>query len=178
VQIDWDSAAAWAQAITSTIVLFMIYFQIRQVNTQIIQNDEQERFRRSWEFVKLYRDELREDEVLLNPWREGFCPLDCERAADAFKEHMRHFYWPRYHLFVLLNKLVEHQEVDERILFGYLEEDFNKFIELGVRNYGIETFKTECGIRLKLLLTLWGSQIKSNRLLYGTTAEYAKQQSP
>jgi len=177
VQIDWNSAATWAQAISSTVVLFMIYFQIRQVNTQIVQTETQEKFRRSWEFVKLYRDELREDEVHLIPFKEDFQPMSAERDDEAFREHMQHFYGPRYHLFVLLNQLVEHQEVDERILFGYLEDDFNRFVELGIRNYGLETFKTESGVKLKLLLTLWGSQIKSNRLLYGST-QYAKPQSP
>jgi hypothetical protein len=176
VQIDWNAAATWAQAISSTVVLFMIYFQIRQVNTQIVQTDTQEKFRRSWEFVKLYRDELRVDEVQLLPFKEGFSPMAADRGDEAFREHMQHFYAPRYHLFVLLNQLVEHQEVDERILFGYLEDDFNRFVELGIKNYGLETFKTESGAKLKLLLTLWGSQIKSNRLLYGS-AQYAKPQS-
>lgn len=169
MRIDWNLVATWAQAISSTVVLFMIYFQIRQVNTQIVQSDEQEKFRRSWEFVKLYRDELREDEIHLLPHKEGFEPLLSPKDGDAFAEYIQHFYWPRYHLFVLLNQLVEHQQVDERLLFGYLEDDFNRFVELGITQYGLEAFKSDCGPKLRLLLALWGSQIRSKKLLYGTT---------
>lgn len=176
MHIDWNLTASWAQSISSTIVLFMIFSQIRQVNTQIIQSDNQEKFRRSWEFVKLYRDELRNDESKLNEYKDGFVPLTCDPGTEAFKRHVQHFYLPRLHLFVLLNQLVEYQEVDERLLFGYLEEDFNKFVELGIRQNGLEAFKLEHGQRLRLLLTLWGTQIKSTRMLYGM-AEYAQQQS-
>lgn len=177
MHIDWNLTATWAQAISSTVVLFMIYFQIRQVNDQINQSEVQEKFRRSWEFVKLYRDELRESEIHLQPYKEGFNPLITEPGTTGFAQFIEHFYFPRYHLFVLLNQLVEHQEVDERLLFGYLEEDFNRFVELGIRQWGLERFKSEYGPKLRLLLTLWGSQIKSTRMLYGTP-EYAQQQSP
>jgi len=45
---DLGSAADWAQAVSSTVVLFFIYQQMKQTNTQMIQNDDQERYRRSW----------------------------------------------------------------------------------------------------------------------------------
>lgn len=175
MQLDWNLVAVWAQAISSTVVLFMIYFQIRQVNTQIVQVDEQERFRRSWEFVRLYRDELRSDEMQLSSYKLDFLPLCCEPDTEPFHKHMLYFYAPRYPLFTLLNQLVEHQQVDERILYGYLEDDFNKFVELGIRKYGLEKFRVQYGTKLKLLLTLWGSQIKSTRLLYGAPTEYVEQ---
>lgn len=171
MHIDWNLIATWAQAVSSTVVLFMIYFQIRQVNTQIIQSEDQEKFRRSWEFVKLYRDELRQDEVLLVKHKEGFNPLICEPGTEAFELHMRHFYYPRYHLFGLLNQLVEHQQVDERILFGYLSDDFNKFVELGIRQFGLDEFRAQYAAKMKLLFALWGTQIKSTRMLYGSTTK-------
>lgn len=166
-QMDWNVAApAWAQAIANTVVLFMIYLQIRQTNVQLIQSDEQEKFRRSWEFVKLYRDELREDEVRLVPFRESFNPLTSQVTDEAFAAFIKHYFNPRFNLFLLLNQLVQHQEVDERILFGYLEDDFNRFVELGIRQYGAEEFKRTIGARMKILLAHWGSQIKSGKLLY------------
>jgi hypothetical protein len=168
--IDWNLVAVWAQSISSTVVLFMIYFQIKQVNTQILQNDVQERFRRSWEFIKTYLDELRIDHAKLEQYRDEF---DCGEAvvdSQQFQAWIQHFYRPRVHLFYLLNKLIEHQEADERLLFGYLEDDFNTFVTLGVRFYGLETFKKKVGVRIKILLSLWGSQIPAAKLLYSSQA--------
>jgi hypothetical protein len=176
LHIDWTLVATWAQAISSTIVLFMIYMQIKQANTQILQSDQHERFSRSWEFVKLYREELKPDDALLMHAKESFSALASDLDAGVFEQFVCHFFLPRYHLFVLLNQLVQHQEVDEKILFGYLEDDFNRFVEIGVTKYGASGFITGYGAKLRLLLTLWGTQIKSNRLLLGTP-EYAKQPS-
>ena len=167
-QIDWELLAVWAQAVSSTVVLFMIWYQMKQVNTQMIQSDEQEKFRRSWEFVRLYREEVKQDDYSLFELKETFNPLINEPECDQFCKFMTHFYYPRYHLFMLLNQLVQNQEVDERILFGYLEDDFNRFIEMGVRKYGLDDFRSKFGVKIKLLLTLWGSQITSTKLLYGT----------
>lgn len=164
--IDWNLAAVWSQAISSTVVLFMIYFQIRQVNTQIIQNDEQERFRRSWEFIKVYLDELRENSPILKACQCAKAVSAAEMDKETFETYQRYFYEPRLHLFVLLNKLVEHQEVDERLLFGYLDEDFNRFVELGVRLSGADEFKRESGSRIQILLNLWGTGIRAGKLLY------------
>lgn len=164
--IDWNLVAVWAQSISSTIVLFMIYFQIKQVNTQIIQNDSQERFRRSWEFIKTYLDEVRSDAGNLEEFPEKFDAHACCVSDEQFHAWIKHFYRPRVHLFYLLNKLVEHQEADERLLFGYLEDDFNTFVTLGIRHLGLEEFKKTTGARIKILLSLWGSQITASKLLY------------
>lgn len=164
--IDWNLVAVWAQSISSTVVLFMIYFQIKQVNTQIIQNDVQERFRRSWEFIKTYLDEVRRDTLHLEEFKERFDAWDTATDTEQFRAWMKHFYRPRIHLFYLLNKLVEHQEADERLLFGYLEDDFNTFVTLGVRQFGLEEFKRTTGGRIRILLSSWGSQISASKLLY------------
>jgi len=167
MQIDWNLMAAWVQAVGNTVVLFMIYFQMRQVRMQMSQSDEQERFRRSWEFVRLYRDELREEDAALAVTLEDFDPQSSEPGCDAFEHHIKYFYKPRCHLFVLLNQLVRHQEVNERILFGYLEGEFNRFVELGICQFGRAEFTRTMGEKIDLLLTLWGSQIKAHKLLYG-----------
>ena len=160
--------ADWVQAVGNTVVLIMIWFQMRQVQQQITQSDEQERFRRSWEFIRLFRDELREEDAALGTAVGDFDVLGANIDSQEFDEQIRYFYQPRLHLFVLLNQLVQHQEVDERILFGYLEHEFNRFVEVGISKYGREDFMKSTGSRIQLLLTLWGSQIKSSRLIYGT----------
>ena len=167
--IDWNLVAVWAQSISSTIVLFMIFFQIKQVNTQIIQNDSQERFRRSWEFIKTYLDEVRQDSASLEEYRQDFEPCNTCTDSKQFQAWVKHFYRPRVHLFYLLNKLIEHQEADERLLFGYLEEDFNTFVLLGINLYGLDEFKKNVGSRIRILLSLWGSQIPAAKLLYSAT---------
>jgi hypothetical protein len=166
LNIDWGLAASWAQAISNTIVLFLIYLQMRQVNSQMVQNDDQERYRRSWEFVKLYREELRQTQPGLTALIEGFDINTADKGSDAFKSLFDQFFKPRVHLFLLLNQLVQHQEVDERVLFGYLESDFNLFVELGIIRHGAEPFRQQIGSSINILMTLWGSQIKSRQLLY------------
>ncbi|GEM_PF-1325067 len=165
--IDWHLMAAWTQAIANTVVLLLIYWQMGQMQQQMSQSDEQVRFNRSWEFLRLYRDELREEEIKLDPHRTEKDPssLDCD--SEVFKGYIEHFYKPRCHLFILLNQLVQHQQVDERILFGYLEDEFSRFVELGVTAYGRDEFKRTIGSRIGLILTHWGSHIKASRLLYG-----------
>jgi len=173
-QIDWNLVAVWAQAISSTVVLFMIYMQIRQVNDQIIQNDQHERFRRSWEFVKLYREELKSDDSKLVSIEDEFNPLVDTPDCEAFREFWNHFFIPRLNLYILLNQLVANQEVDEKILYGYLEADFNKFVEIGIRKYGLDEFKAKFGVKIKLLIQLWGSLIPSSRMLYAPTGSHPK----
>ncbi|HEY9792067.1 MAG TPA: hypothetical protein V6D22_16795 [Candidatus Obscuribacterales bacterium] len=168
VAIDWNLVAVWAQAIANTVVLVLIWRQIKQANTQIIQNDRYEIYRRSWEFVRFYRDEVRVDDSHLVTLDQDFDPTTGEPGSAPLTEYMRHFYAPRLPLFALLNFLVEQQQVDEQLLFGYLKDDFNRFVELGVRQFGAEEFRKVCGARLKLLLTLWGSHVSSTRLLFGT----------
>jgi hypothetical protein len=165
--IDWNLVAVWVQTVANTVVLFMIYLQMKQVQQQMTQSDAQERFSRSWEFVKLYRDELREFEQRLDIYRDGFDPLTADTKSDAFNAYLSYFYKPRWHLFLLLNHLIRHQEVDERILFDYLGEEFNRFVEIGVINYGLN-FKTDMCNQMDILVTSWGAQIKASRLLYST----------
>jgi hypothetical protein len=169
LKIDWNLVAVWVQTIANTVVLFMIYLQMRQVQAQMTQSDEQERFSRSWEFVRLYRDELRTEEVQLDQYREGFDPLTEPLDSPAFLTYADHFFAPRMHLFILLNQLIQHQQVDERILFGYLEDEFNRFAEIGIRKFGSDNFRNQQCARINILLTLWGSQIKASRMLYGGT---------
>jgi hypothetical protein len=56
------------------------------------------------------------------------------------------------------------------MLFGYLEEEFNKFVEIGIKHYGLVEFKKEVGSKINLLITLWGSQIKSSTILFAAAA--------
>lgn len=168
MHIDWGSAADWAAAISSSVVLILIWQQIRQVNTQIIQNDEQERFRRSWEFVRFYRDELRDYARRLEDI--PFDALTADPDCDLYRKYIRYFYQPRVDLFILLNQLVQHQQVEERLLFGYLEYDFNRFVEIGVTTKGAQEFRRDTGAKLSILLAVWGTHIKSRQLLYGAQA--------
>jgi hypothetical protein len=167
MRIDWNLVAVWVQTVANTVVLFLIYLQMKQVQEQMSQSDEQQRFSRSWEFVKLYRDELRELDQRLDPFRDSFNPLETPKDSEAFAAYVQNFYKPRWHLFVLLNHLISHQQVDERILFDYLGEEFNKFVEIGVRNYGAN-FKTDVCSQMNILATSWGLQIKASKLLYTT----------
>lgn len=164
----WGTVADWAQAVSSTVVLFLILLQMRQVNQQIIQSEDHTRFDRSWEFVRLYREELRDADRMLIPHIDDFNALEGDVDSDEYKLFICRFFKPRVALFALLNQLIQHQEVDERVLFGYLEEEFNRFVEIGVRTTGSQEFRTSMAAKLNLLLTLWGSQIKSSKLLYGT----------
>jgi hypothetical protein len=170
VKVDWAILAAWAQAIANTIVLVLIYLQMKQVNQQMIQNDDQERWRRSWEFVKFYREELRDCDVRLREYKgTGFNSLVEPSESPLYKVFIEHFFEPRVQLFILLNQLVQHQEVDERMLFGYLSDEFNQFVELGVINLTLPEFRKQFGTKINLLLTLWGTHIKSSHLLYSST---------
>lgn len=166
LHIDWYLAASWAQAISNTVVLFLIYLQMRQVNAQMLQNDDQERFRRSWEFVKLYREELRNSDQHYEALLEKFDPNSAEPGGEVCSTLDHEFFKPRLHLFILLNQLIKNQEVDERVLFGYLEAEFNLFVEIGITCTGPAEFRKKIGSRIDLLITLWGSQIKSRQLLY------------
>jgi hypothetical protein len=165
--IDWNLVAVWVQTVANTVVLFMIYLQMKQVQQQMSQSDEHERFGRSWEFVKLYRDELRDLEERLENYRDSFDPLKSDPKSEAYATYLTYYYKPRWHLFLLLNHLIRHQEVDERILFDYLGEEFNRFVELGLTAYG-QQFKSDMFSQMNILVTSWGAQIKSNRLLYST----------
>ena len=119
---------AWIQAATNTVVLIFIYWQLGQVREQMVQSDEQSRFSRSWEFLQFYEAQVRE--------------------ADKFYE-------PRISVFRLLNQLMSLQQVDERILFGYLEQDFNRFVQIGIEQCGRENFNREVKSQIQLLLTSW-----------------------
>lgn len=164
--VEIGSLADWASALSNTVVLVFIYKQLRLMNVQMVQNDEQERFRRSWEFIKLYRDQLNpmDDQV---PKRL----LDCEMAETDFSPEelsllMEFFYRPRLRLFSLLSQLLQHQEVEERLLFGYLIDEFNNFVSLGVKSQGATEFMAATGPRISMLLTAWGAQLKARKQLW------------
>ncbi len=172
MKIDWAILAAWAQAIANTVVLLLIYLQMKQVNQQMIQNDDQERWRRSWEFVKFYREELRDSDIQLKEYNgKNFDPLHEPIDSNQYRAFVEHFYQPRIDLFALLNQMIQHQEVDERMLFGYLSDEFSRFVEIGVTSSTSSQFRKDLGTRINLLLTLWGSHIKSSNLLYGSTVD-------
>ncbi|HEY9778408.1 MAG TPA: hypothetical protein V6C81_31895 [Planktothrix sp.] len=173
MNVEWGSVADWAQAISSTVVLVLIFFQMRQVNRQMTQSEELERYRRSWEFVTFCREELREDERLVAHLTDSYEEYLRAVGTDEFRELIDHFYKPRLHVFMLLNQLVQHQEVDERVLYGYLEDDFIRFVELGIANLGQPTFTKEIGPKLDLLLTLWGSQSRIRTLLFPAKTQQA-----
>jgi hypothetical protein len=166
MSMEWGSVADWAQAVSSTVVLILIYMQMRQVNLQMTQSEELERYRRSWEFVTFCREELREDDKALGTLEESLDQLTRDKSSPLFKELIDHFYKPRMHIFMLLNQLVQHQEIDERILYGYLEEDFNRFVEIGITNNGHHNFTKDVGPKLDLLITLWGSHSRIKDLLF------------
>jgi hypothetical protein len=165
--IEPGSLADWAEALTNTVVLVFIYKQLRLMNVQMVQNDDQERFRRSWEFIKLYRDELSPTDGQLPP-----ALLDLEVQDDLvlpdneLGQLVDLFYRPRLRLFSLLSQLLEHQEVEERLLFGYLIDDFNKFVFIGIRSGGAEPFKSDTAPKISMLLNAWGAQMKSRKLLF------------
>jgi len=157
---------SWIQAASHLIVLFFIYWQLRQVRDQMSQNEEHSKFQRSWEFIRFYSEELREENRCLTDLTESFPEvMQVEVGTDLFQSYMRHFYLPRISLFKLLDQLVSLQQLDERVLFEYMEGDFNHFVQLGVRSKGAEGFKKSAG--MKLLLSSWGSQIDARELLYG-----------
>ena len=165
-KIDWALVATWAQAISSTVVLFIIYLQIRQANTQLIQNDTQERFRRSWEFIKIYLDEQRANAPAVCALKTPMSVPAVEMPEQCFSGYVTYFYYPRLQLFSLLIQRVEHQEVDERLLFGYLDDDFNLFIEIGIRLSGLDGFKKVTAPKIQILLNLWGARIRAGKALY------------
>ncbi|HEY9716227.1 MAG TPA: hypothetical protein V6C69_02060 [Trichormus sp.] len=174
MNISWGSVADWAQAISSTVVLVFIYMQMRQVNNQMLQNDEYEKYRRSWEFVTFCRNELRDNEQKVCVLWDSYEEVKKDPSSSDFELLICHYFNPRFHIFVLLNQLIQHQEVDERVLYGYLEEDFNRFVELGIIRMGHQGFTREVGPKIDLLLTLWGSNAKLKPLLFATPATPAQ----
>jgi hypothetical protein len=174
MNIAWGSVADWAQAISSTVVLIFIYMQMRQVNKQMLQNDEYEKYRRSWEFVTFCRNELRDNEQKVCELWDRYEEVKKDPTSSDFELMICHYFKPRYHIFVLLNQLVQHQEVDERVLYGYLDEDFNRFVELGILHMGQQPFTREVGPKIDLLLTLWGSNARLKPLLFATPATPAQ----
>lgn len=162
-----QTLAVWLQALSSTIVLFLIYWQLRQVKEQMSQMEEHTKFQRSWEFLQFYQDAVQENELLLRVYQETFDPMTADVQSEAFEAYRRNFFEPRVPVFRLLNQLISFQQVDERMLFGYLEEDFNRFLLIGLRQYGPEAFKKQVGAHISLLLTAWGAQVQARALLYG-----------
>ncbi|HNN63926.1 MAG TPA: hypothetical protein PKH78_12830, partial [Candidatus Obscuribacter sp.] len=94
------------------------------------------------------------------------CPVDYEPSGEDFQKLLELFYRPRVRLFTLLNLLMEHQEVEERLLFNYLIDEFNNFLAIGVKADGSAAFMQGTGARLSILLTAWGSQVKARKLLF------------
>jgi len=171
MNLQWGSVADWAQAISSTVVLIFIYMQMRQVNRQMLQNDDYEKYRRSWEFVTFCRDELRDNERTICDLWDRYDEVKQAPSSDDFQLLICHFFKPRFHIFVLLNQLVQHQEVDERVLYGYLEEDFNRFVELGIISMGHQAFTRDIGPKIDLLLTLWGMNPRLKPILLATASQ-------
>ncbi|MBK8221395.1 MAG: hypothetical protein IPK73_10280 [Candidatus Obscuribacter sp.] len=166
MSIEPGSAADWAAALTNTVVLLFIYRQLKLMNVQMIQNDEQERFRRSLEFIKLYKEQLEQTDSLLPCELLNGDFLEKEPSGEDFPKLLELFYRPRVRLFTLLNLLMEHQEVEERLLFNYLIDEFNNFLAIGVKADGSAAFMQGTGARLSILLTAWGSQVKARKLLF------------
>lgn len=166
MSIDTGSIADWAQALTNTVVLLFIYKQLRLMNVQMVQNDDQERSRRSWEFVKFYREQLGPLDALL-PRELINCDLSQREISDEeFRQLYELFYTPRERLYTLLSHLLQHQEVEERLLFGYLIDEFNNFVAIGVKTHGAADFKQEIGAKIPMLLSAWGAQIKARKMLF------------
>lgn len=161
------SVADWAQALTNTIVLLYIYRQLKLMNIQMIQNDDQERSRRSWEFVQFYHEQVKELDKLLPKQLSGVDLSSQEIEEPDLDVYIEHFYKPRIKLFTLLDQLLKHQEVEEKLLFGYLIEEFNNFVTLGVKVHGAKEFMSEASTKMSLLMTSWGAQVKARQLLIG-----------
>lgn len=163
--IDIGSLADWAEALTNTVVLVFIYKQLKLMNIQMIQNDDQERSRRSWEFVKFYQEQVKTtDELLERRFLQGDI-FDMELDSEELKRCIELFYQPRLRLFTLLEQLLKQQEVEEKLLYGYLIEEFNNFVTLGIRSAGAQGFMSGAGARMSLLMTAWGTQLKARKLL-------------
>lgn len=166
MNLQLGSLADWAQAIASTVVLVFIYRQIKQQNLQMRQNDDHEQYRRSWEFVKFCREELRETEREIQPLLCEYDAIKNRPDSPEFKELVTYLFRPRVHIFALLNQLVKRQEVDERVLYGYLEDEFTHFCEIGVLSLGHEEFTRHVVPKISLLITLWGANNRLNSLLF------------
>jgi hypothetical protein len=166
MQISYGSVADWAQTISSTVVLVLIYKQMRLTSIQLRQAEDYERSRMSWDFIKFCHEELA-DEREISHHLERYEEIIKTPESKEFKDLIDHYYRPRVHVFALLNQLLHHQDVEERMLFGYLEEDFNRFIELGILKLGHKAFTQQLGPRLDLVITLWGSKARVKDLLFG-----------
>jgi hypothetical protein len=160
----------WLQAICNPIVLFLMLWQLKQVKAQMSQYDEQAKLQRSWEFIKFYQDTVFENDERVRLYQEGFNPHHEEKTTEAYQSHLHYFYEPRINVYTLLNHLISLQQVDEPTLFGYLQSDFNRFMEFGIAHYGTEEFKQKMAPQINLLLTTWATKIDTCNLIYGTEA--------
>jgi len=175
MQIYYGSVADWAQAIASTVVLVLIYKQMRLTTVQLRQAEDYERKRMSWDFIKFCHEELLQEDQQIHNLIDNYDSVIKTPQSKEFAELVEHYYKPRVHVFTLLNQLIHHQDVEEPVLYGYMEEDFNRFIELGILSLGHKTFTQQLGPKIDLVITLWGSKARVKDLLFShkaTTGAY------
>jgi len=100
-----------------------------------------------------------------------FNPQTFEADSVEFCTYVQNYFRPRMHLYVLLNQMVMRQEGRRaNVVLDTWNTSSIKFVEIGIKHYGLVEFKQEVGSKINLLLTLWGSQIKSSNLLFASTA--------
>ncbi len=146
---EGQSLAAWLQALSNILVLFFIYWQLKGFRDQMSQADEQNRAERAWQFMHFYQQEIG------NTSLSGGTP-----ATDLSEELWAQYFQVRLRAFSLLNQLIRLQQVDERMLYGFLSDEFLAFTENTVKRIGQLRFMSEVSPRLMFLIATWGGEEK------------------
>lgn len=145
----------WIQTITNIIVLLFLYRQIRQINVQMSQNEEQSRVNRSWELIRFYQEVHHDHDSDLRELREQWWTEPKTLSRENIKDLHDSLFLPALPIFRLMNQLIRLQQVDERLLFGYLEREFRSFIDLGTEWYGKDVFNTRFRPDIQFLAATW-----------------------
>lgn len=133
-----QALALWIQSLSNVVVLIFIYRQLGSIRLQMSQSDNQNRAERAWQFMRFYQDEV--------------------ARTDSATEDFQQFFRVRIRVFSLLNQLIRFQQVDERLLFGFLSEEFLDFVERSSKEIGRLKFAETVSPRIMFLIATWGGE--------------------
>ena len=133
-----QALALWIQSISNVVVLILIFRQLGSIRLQMSQTESQNRAERAWQFMHFYQEEVSRN--------------------DSSSESFEQYFQVRVKVFSLLNQLIRFQQVDERLLFGFLNEEFLGFVDRATATMGRLQFAEEVSPRMMFLIATWGGE--------------------
>lgn len=155
---EGQSLAIWIQSVSNVLVLFFIYRQLDGFRLQLAQTETQARAERSWQFMNFYQDEMSRFGAAAYELRPAASepPGDGPAPGLHVSEQWHEAFRTRTRVFSLLNQLIRFQQVDERLLYSFLNEEFLEFVNEGTRVLGRLKFADEVSPRILFLVATWG----------------------